>query len=66
MPCCTARRDPDNRMALLEGPVDIFHSDEQRRGNTNEINGLQSHLEGAWMNKINGRYYLIYAVPGTA
>ncbi len=53
-------------MALLEGPVDIFHSDEQRRGNTNEINGLQPHLEGAWMNKINGRYYLIYAVPGTA
>ena len=57
-------------MALLEGPVDIFRSDKQRRGferrgDTNEINDLQPHLEGAWMNKKNGRHYLTYAVPGT-
>ena len=36
-------------MALLEGPVDIFRSDKQRRGferrgDTNEINDLQRQI----------------------
>ena len=69
-PLRVARLDPDNGMALLEGPVDIFQSDPdvrgfERRGDENEINDKRPHLEGAWMNKLGGRYYLTYAVPGT-
>ena len=69
-PLRVARLDPDNDMALLEGPVDIFQSDPsrrgfERRGDKNEINDRNPHLEGAWMYKSGGRYYLTYAVPGT-
>ena len=69
-PLRVARLDPDNGMALLEGPVGIFQSDKdrrgfERRGDENEINDMNPHLEGSWMYKANGRYYLTYAVPGT-
>lgn len=69
-PLRAARLDPENDMALLEGPVGIFQSDKvhrgfERRGDENEINDMAPHLEGAWMFKANGRYYLTYAVPGT-
>ena len=69
-PLRVARLDPDNGMALLEGPVGIFQSDKdrrgfERRGDGNEINDQNPHLEGAWMYKAGGRYYLTYAVPGT-
>ena len=65
-----ARLDPDNGMALIEGPVDIFQSDKdvrgfERRGDSNEINDRNPHLEGPWMFKSGGKYYLTYAVPGT-
>lgn len=69
-PLRAARLDPDNGMALLEGPVDIFRSDKdsrgfERRGDCNEINDKNPHLEGPWMFKAGGKYYLTYAVPGT-
>lgn len=69
-PLRVARLDPAHDMVLLEGPVDIFQSDRdrrgfERRGDANEINDKNPHLEGAWMFKANGRYYLTYAVPGT-
>ena len=69
-PLRVSRLDPDNHMALLEGPVEIFWSDKDRRGfekrgDANEIDDRQPHLEGPWMNKLGGRYYLTYAVPGT-
>ena len=69
-PLRAARLDPDNGMALLEGPVDIFQSDNDRRGferlgDFNEINGRNPSLEGPWMFKAGGKYYLTYAVPGT-
>ncbi len=69
-PLRAARLDPDDGMALLEGPVDIFQSDKdrrgfERRGNCNEINDARPHLEGPWMFKTGGKYYLTYAVPGT-
>ncbi len=69
-PLRAARLDPDNDMALLEGPVSIFQSDKERRGferrgDENEINDQNPHLEGSWMFKTNGKYYLTYAVPGT-
>lgn len=38
----------------------------ERSGNYNErTNNIKPFLEGAWMTKHNGKYYLQYAVPGT-
>ena len=69
-PLRAARLDPDNDMALLEGPVEIFQSDKtkhgfEKRGDENEIDDMRPHLEGPWINKLHGKYYLTYAVPGT-
>ncbi len=64
-----SKLDPKNNMRLVEGPVPIFYSDYENRGydrcgDNNEIERMPS-LEGAWVNKIDGRYYLTYATPGT-
>jgi xylan 1,4-beta-xylosidase len=36
----------------------------ERPGDTNELSRAP-WIEGAWMNKLNGKYYLQYAAPGT-
>lgn len=64
-----SKLDPDNDLKVLEGPFPVFYSDYNNRGydrcgDNNEIERRPS-LEGAWVNKINGRYYLTYATPGT-
>ena len=64
-----SKLDPDDGFKVLEGPVPVFYSDYKSRGydrcgDNNEIERRPS-LEGAWANKINGRYYLTYATPGT-
>ena len=69
-PLHVCKLNPDNPAEVLEGPVDIFQSDRdirgfERIGDINEVEGGRTHLEGPWMNKINGKYYLTYAVPGT-
>jgi len=69
-PLHAAKLDPSDNMRLVEGPVDIFASDPRNRGferlgDHHEREDLMPCLEGAWVNKINGRYYLTYAVPGT-
>ena len=69
-PLHVCRLNPDNPAEVLEGPVNIFQSDRDTRGfervgDINEREGGLTHLEGPWMNKINGKYYLTYAVPGT-
>ena len=69
-PLHVCRLDPQNPAVVLEGPVDIFQSDRDTRGfervgDINEKEGGRTHLEGPWMNKIDGKYYLTYAVPGT-
>ena len=61
--------DPDNDMAAIGDPVALIQSDPAHhgfevRGDYNDQEG-ECWLEGAWMNKWNGRYYLQYAVPGT-
>ena len=70
LPLHAARLNPDDPTEVLEGPVDIFQCDRANRGfervgDVNERDGGLTHLEGPWMNKIDGRYYLTYAVPGT-
>jgi hypothetical protein len=43
---------------------DVEHGWE-RFGEYNDNTYLRPFIEGAWMNKHNGRYYLQYAAPGT-
>jgi len=50
-------------------PADIIHSNTQvfgweRSGDYND-KPAAPWMEGSWMNKINGKYYLQYACPGT-
>ena len=64
-----SKLDPKDNMRLVEGPVPIFYSDYKNRGydrcgDNNEIERMPS-LEGGWVNKIDGKYYLTYATPGT-
>ena len=37
----------------------------EQGGDANEAAGATPWVEGSWMNKIHGKYYLQYAVPGT-
>ena len=69
-PIYAVELDPKNDMALLNGPVVCLQSDGAVHGF--EVPGDQNDkpqnscwLEGAWMNKHDGKYYLQYAAPGT-
>lgn len=59
----------ENSVSIAEGPVEIFQSDPKNRGFERRKNYFDesspTYLEGSWINKINGKYYLTYAVPGT-
>lgn len=51
-------------------PYDLFGGNPQLygwevSGDNNEIVKRTPWIEGSWMNKINGKYYLQYAAPGT-
>jgi xylan 1,4-beta-xylosidase len=69
-----AQLDPANGFKEIGNPVSCFKCDPQQRGwevpgdgNAGDANGKigDSWIEGAWMTKYNGRYYLQYAGPGT-
>ena len=56
--------------ALLKDSTVLLKSDPQnhgfeRAGEKNEFTDKKPWLEGSWMNKHKGTYYLQYAVPGT-
>jgi len=60
--------DPDNLIKVL-GPKKHFFKFEsshiwERYGNRNEYSDM-SWIEGPWMTKRNGTYYLQYGAPGT-
>jgi xylan 1,4-beta-xylosidase len=50
-------------------PVALFNSNKKQYGweRTGDYNDKEANpwIEGAWMTKFNGRYYLQYAAPGT-
>ena len=62
--------DPHNNLARLKGPVALFNQHKAAHGfevpgENNDKPGNECWLEGAWMTKHGGKYYLQYAVPGT-
>jgi len=60
--------DPKNLRKFLGTPKHFFKFETshiwERYGNWNEYGGF-SWIEGPWMTKHNGTYYLQYAAPGT-
>lgn len=60
--------DPNNPKRLLTEPITLFTFDsknEWERFGENRQDTLSGWIEGQWMLKKNGRYYLIYASSGT-
>lgn len=69
--------DPQQDYKVIKGPLTCFNADyahhgwevagEENRGSPNADGSKQMGpwLEGAWMNKRAGTYYLQYAAPGT-
>lgn len=62
--------DYHNNFAFLGKPVELFNSNTKVNGwevpgDYNTLVNQSPWIEGAWMNKLNGRYYLQYAGPGT-
>ena len=60
--------DPDDPRRLLTHPVTLFTfngNHEWERFGENRQDTLSGWIEGQWMLKKNGRYYLIYATSGT-
>ncbi len=45
--------------------LDPKHHGWERFGQDHTEESMPSYIEGAWMNKVGGRYYLQYAAPGT-
>ena len=62
--------DPNHRFLPMDKPVELFNRDEakhgwERFGENHDDPKLGGFIEGAWMTKHNGTYYLQYAAPGT-
>lgn len=58
-----------NTLEQIAGPIDCLNSDQkqhgwERPGEANELT-RRPYIEGAWITKHNGKYYLQYAGPGT-
>jgi xylan 1,4-beta-xylosidase len=61
--------DPANHFAEIGMPLDFIRKDPENHGweRLGERNNMtRSWIEGAWMTKHGGRYYLQYAAPGTS
>ncbi|HOR99997.1 MAG TPA: family 43 glycosylhydrolase [Prolixibacteraceae bacterium] len=62
--------DAGNGFAFKGEPVELIHADPANHGwevpgDYSTLTDLNPWIEGAWMNKLNGKYYLQYAGPGT-
>ncbi len=51
---------PEQKEAFKDVPYE-----EQRKIMWGHLGGFRPYIEGAWMTKIDGKYYLQYAIPGT-
>ena len=62
--------DPNHRFLPKGQVVELFNRDEakhgwERFGENHDDPKLGGYIEGSWMTKHNGTYYLQYAAPGT-
>ena len=62
--------DPQHRFLPKTAPVELFNSDEakhgwERFGENHDDPKLHGFIEGAWLSKHDGKYYMQYAAPGT-
>ena len=62
--------DPKNGYKAIGKRVELMKLDQKKHGweqfGENNQNGtMDPFVEGAWMNKFNGRYYLQYGAPGS-
>lgn len=62
--------DMDRGLRYLGKPRALILLDPQRHGwerfgHDHREEGRPTYIEGAWMNKVGGRYYLQYGAPGT-
>ncbi|MBN1119183.1 MAG: family 43 glycosylhydrolase [Bacteroidales bacterium] len=62
--------DYNNNFSFMTKPVELKHQNPEEcgwevPGDYNTLVNQKPWIEGAWMNKQNGKYYLQYAGPGT-
>lgn len=62
--------DYRNHFAFIGEPLELIHADPGHHGwevpgDYNTLTGQNPWIEGAWLNKLNGKYYLQYSGPGT-
>jgi hypothetical protein len=62
--------DPQHRFLPKAGPVELFNHDEakhgwERFGENHDDPKVAGFIEGAWLTKHDGKYYMQYAAPGT-
>jgi hypothetical protein len=62
--------DPQHRFLPKTPPIELFNSDEakhgwERFGANHDDPKLHGYIEGAWLTKHGGKYYMQYAAPGT-
>jgi beta-xylosidase len=62
--------DPHHRFLPKTPPIELFNRDEamrgwERFGENHDDPKLSGYLEGAWLTKHDGTYYMQYAAPGT-
>lgn len=62
--------DYNREFAFIGKPKELIHQQPDQLGwevpgDYNERKGVKPWIEGAWMNKHNGTYYLQYSGPGT-
>lgn len=69
-PLYAAQLDPKNGYKPINKPIELMklepkiHGWEQF-GEDNQNGTMDPFIEGAWMNKFNGKYYLQYGAPGS-
>lgn len=69
-PIWGAELDPDDYFLDVDGKKELFNLDPEnhgweRFGENHSGGNLDPFIEGPWMTKNNGTYYLEYAAPGT-
>ena len=61
--------DINNRFHYRGTPISLIYADKENhgfeRGGDNNTGTANPWIEGTWMTKHNGKYYLQYAAPGT-